>query len=269
MEKMGFFAAVSACLATCDVDEKLTLTRAAVRAWHCGELVLEEEVPLPPPAGRPARPALVRPRELAQRRPDSPEGRAVLFHAIAHIEFTAINLALDHACRFHGLPADYYGDWLRIAEEEVGHFEMLRGHLRALGYDYGDFPAHGGLWQMAEATAYDVLARMALVPRGLEARGLDVNPGIKAKLLACGDTEGAAMLDIILRDEVGHVAAGDRWFRYLCAARDLEPEATYRELIARHFAGGLRGPFHHEARLAAGFSASELAHLETLGTEAP
>lgn len=264
MEKAGFFATVGVCLVACDVEEKLALTRAAALAWRRGELMLEDDAPLPPPAGRPARPELVPPRELVERRTDSPEGRAVLFHAITHIEFTAINLALDHACRFHGLPAEYYGDWLRIAEEEVDHFEMLRGHLRGLDYDYGDFPAHGGLWQMAEKTAHDALARMALVPRGLEARGLDVNPGIKAKLLACGDTEGAALLDVILQDEVGHVAAGDRWFRYLCAARGLEPEAAYRELIARHLKGGLRGPLHREARLAAGFSANELTQLEHL-----
>jgi uncharacterized ferritin-like protein (DUF455 family) len=267
MQKSGFFATVGACLAACDVDEKLALTRAAAGAWRRGELVLEDAAPLLPPAGRPAQPILVRPRELPRRRSDSLEGRAVLFHALTHIEFTAINLALDHACRFHGLPAGYYGDWLRIAEEEVGHFDLLRGHLRGLGYDYGDFRAHGGLWQMAESTAYDALARMALVPRGLEARGLDVNPGIKAKLEESGDPAGAALLDIILRDEVGHVAAGDRWFRYLCTERGLEPETTYRSLIARHLKGGLRGPFHREARLAAGFTADELATLEQFPNE--
>lgn len=262
MQSSGFFATVGACLAACDVEEKLALTRAAAADWLSGRVVLEEAPETVPVAGRPERPVLVRPRELPQRRPDSPEGRGVLFHAIVHIEFTAINLALDHACRFCDMPVEYYGDWLRIAAEEVDHFEMLRGHLRGLGYDYGDFPAHGGLWQMAESTAYDVLARMALVPRGLEARGLDVNPGIKAKLIEVGDSQGAALLDIILRDEVGHVAAGDRWFRHLCAARDLEPQATYRALIARHLKGGLRGPFHRDARLAAGFTADELSALE-------
>jgi uncharacterized ferritin-like protein (DUF455 family) len=265
MSNANFFHVVAACLATAEPDAKLRLTRDVWQAWQEGSCRLAASDAPVPAAGRPARPALVRPRQLARRGPGTVEGRAVLFHALTHIEFTAINLALDHACRFRDLPAAYYTDWLRIAVEEVDHFELLRRHLRSLGYDYGDFPAHGGLWEMAQKTEHDALVRMALVPRCLEARGLDVNPGIKARLLDHGDEIGAALLDVILRDEVGHVAAGDRWFRHLCAMRGLEPLATYRELIAVFFKGGLRGPFHLVARREAGFSEDELAYLQTLG----
>lgn len=260
----NFFATVGACLAARDPDAKGRCTRDAWAAWQRGELALEPCDTPTPEAGRPARPELVRPRELAHRGPGTAERRVVLFHAIAHIEFTAINLALDHAVRFRDLPPGYYADWLRIAVEEVEHFQMVRGYLRRLGADYGDFPAHGGLWEMAQKTADDPLARMALVPRCLEARGLDVNPGIQAKLREQGELEGAALLDPILRDEVGHVAAGDRWFRHLCAARGLEPITTYRNLIARHFREGLRGPFHLEARREAGFSEEEIEYLKSL-----
>jgi uncharacterized ferritin-like protein (DUF455 family) len=222
MTSHNFFSMVAGCLASSNPDDKTGLTRDAFAAWSDGKLDLqggtEQAVP---PAGRPETPILVPPRQLRSRGMGSVEGRATLFHALTQIEFTAINLALDHAVRFRGLPADYYGDWLRIAAEEADHFELLRGYLRKLGYDYGEFPAHGGLWEMAEKTAHDPLARMALVPRCLEARGLDVNPGIKARLMEQGDDEGAALLDPILRDEVTHVAAGDRWFRHFCAVRVL------------------------------------------------
>ncbi len=198
---------------------------------------------------------------MPRRELNGPEGHAALIHALAHIEFTAINLALDAVYRFSGLPAGYYGDWLRVAAEEALHFRLLRDHLRGLGRDYGDFPAHEGLWDMARKTADDPLARMALVPRLMEARGLDVTPGIQDKLRGFGDRSGAAILDIILRDEVGHVAAGDRWFRHLCTERGLAPEPTYRSLIAECSAPRPRRPFNLTARLAAGFSRDELADL--------
>jgi uncharacterized ferritin-like protein (DUF455 family) len=260
-----FFVEAGACLAAPEPEVKARLTREAWAAWQRGELSVEPSNAPTPEAGIPARPELVRPRELAHRGPGTANRRVVLFHAIAHIEFTAINLALDHAVRFRGLPPGYYADWLRIAVEEVDHFEMVRGYLRKLGADYGDFPAHGGLWAVARETADDPLTRMALVPRCLEARGLDVNPGIQAKLREQGEMEGAALLDPILRDEVGHVAAGDRWFRHLCAERGLDPITTYRDLIARHFRGGLRGPFHLKARREAGFSEEEIEYLKSLG----
>jgi uncharacterized ferritin-like protein (DUF455 family) len=182
---------------------------------------------------------------------------------LAHIEFNAINLALDAVQRFPEMPPAFHGDWLQVAAEEAYHFTLLRDHLRAQGKEYGDFPAHDGLWEMALKTAHDPLARMALVPRLLEARGLDVTPDIQRKLKGFGDPVGAAILDIILRDEIGHVAAGDRWFRYLCRARGLQPEAAFRGLLETPGVPRPRRPFNLPARLAAGFSEGELAALDT------
>jgi uncharacterized ferritin-like protein (DUF455 family) len=267
VSKPSLFPAVHATLMACDPDEKVRLTHQLFAAWRSGGFSIEPEggpeaVPVP---GRPSRPELVKPRELPQRKPVSPEGRAVLFHALTHIEFNAINLGLDAAYRFRGMPAEFYDDWLRVADEEASHFILLRDHLRTLGYDYGDFPAHNGLWEMAQKTAFDGMVRMALVPRCLEARGLDVNPGIKARLLQGGDEAGAALLDIILRDEIGHVAIGNRWFHYHCEQRGLEPASTFNGLIDQYMGGPLRPPFHIEARREAGFSEEELAYLEGVG----
>jgi uncharacterized ferritin-like protein (DUF455 family) len=212
--------------------------------------------------GRPERPRLRPAREVPARSPFTPEGRAALLHAIAHIEFNAINLALDAVWRFPGLPDAFYRDWLQVAAEEALHFELLRAHLQTLGRDYGDFDAHDGLWMMAERTSGDVLARMALVPRTLEARGLDATPPLQAKLLRSGDARAAEILGVILRDEVGHVAIGNGWYRWLCARADQDPEALYPELARRHHAPRLRGPFNLEARRAAGFSEGELDALD-------
>lgn len=265
MTDATLFEAAAACLTACDLDEKVRLTHATAAAWRAGHLGLEGAPPPEPigEPGRPGRPKLVRPRELTRRSPHTREGRAVLHHALAHIEFNAINLGWDAVYRFRGLPRAYYDDWVRVADEEAFHFTLLRDHLRAHGHDYGDFPGHDGLWEMAKKTAHDGLARMALVPRCLEARGLDVNPGIQERLLAAGDEQGAALLDTILQDEIGHVGIGDRWFRYHCGQRSLEPETTYRELLARFMTAPPRGPFHQEARRRAGFSDAELAYLES------
>ncbi|WP_083384014.1 ferritin-like domain-containing protein [Cupriavidus sp. USMAHM13] len=220
---------------------------------------------LPAPAGvpgRPRRPELVPPREVGPRRsPHTELGRATLIHALSHIEFNAINLALDAVWRFADMPPAYYRDWLRVADEEALHFTLLADHLATLGHAYGDFPAHNSLWEMADKTAGDVLARMALVPRTLEARGLDASPAVRARLAAAGDHAAAAILDIILRDEVGHVAIGNRWFRWLCAARGLDPVSSYAELAAHHGAPRLKPPFNLPARRAAGFDDDELAWL--------
>ena len=180
--------------------------------------------------GRPERPPLVEPRLLGRRGMQSQEGRAVLLHALAHIEFNAINLALDAVWRFAGMPDTFYADWLKVAAEEAHHFSLLTARLAAFGHAYGDFPAHDGLWDMCERTRGDVLARMALVPRTLEARGLDASPPIRARLQQAGDHESAAILDVILHDEIGHVLIGNRWFRYLCEQAALDPHATYVRL---------------------------------------
>ena len=212
--------------------------------------------------GRPARPHLVEPVSLPMRSPFTTEGRAALLHAVAHIEFNAINLALDAIWRFAGLPAAYYRDWLSVAAEEAHHYTLLADHLATLGCRYGDFDAHEGLWAMVERTAGDVTARMALVPRTLEARGLDATPPMRAKLARAGDARAAAILDVILRDEIGHVAIGNRWYRWLCVRDGLDPLAHYTRLAEAHRAPRPRPPFNVEARLAAGFDTAEIAALD-------
>ncbi len=253
--------AVQTALAIRDVDAKLAAAEGLWADWWAGGLAIEAFTPPLDDAGIPDRPVLADPRTMPRRQLSGPENHAALIHALAHIEFNAINLALDAVQRFAGLPSGFYADWLQVAAEEACHFRLLRDHLRAMGRDYGDFPAHGGLWEMAEKTAHDALARMALVPRLLEARGLDVTPDIQRKLRGFGDPAGAAILDIILRDEVTHVAAGDRWFRHLCAQRGLEPEATFRSLLDTPGVPWPRRPFNEAARLAAGFGPEELAKL--------
>jgi uncharacterized ferritin-like protein (DUF455 family) len=212
--------------------------------------------------GRPARPELVAPQHVPKRRIGTREGQAALIHSLAHIEFNAINLALDAAYRFRDLPREYYGDWLRVAAEEAYHFQLLRDHLGTLGFDYGDFAAHNGLWDMAVRTAHDALTRMALVPRLLEARGLDVTPGIRGRLAGIGDLAGQRILETIERDEIGHVTIGNRWYRYLCGQSGLDPFDTFQRLLTEYGAPAFRPPFHVEARRAAGFSEREIALLE-------
>ena len=211
--------------------------------------------------GRPTKPILVPPTEVKQRSVHTLEGRATLIHAICHIELNAIDLACDIVWRFPGMPDLFYVQWAQIAKEEALHFSLLRDHLRHMGYEYGDFPAHNGLWEMAEKTKGDLLARLALVPRTLEARGLDASPPIKKKLVQAGDVRAGEILDVILRDEIGHVAVGNHWFRYMCDEQNLDPVQTYDELAKKHDAPRLRGPFNLEARRQAGFTDTELAHL--------
>jgi uncharacterized ferritin-like protein (DUF455 family) len=181
-----------------------------------------------------------------------------------HIEFNAINLAWDAVYRFRGLPTDYYRDWARVAHEESSHFRLLCERLKGVGYVYGDFDAHNGLWEMACKTAHDPLVRMALVPRVLEARGLDVTPGILKRLQQAGDNEAVKVLEIILRDEIGHVEIGSRWYHYLCEQRELDAEATFAGLINEYMPGQIKKPFHYEARRKAGFSEREMQYLESL-----
>ena len=242
-----------------DADRKCVRGRALQPSGAAGA---DEDI-APPPGipGRPARPALVPPTEIRQRSLATPEGRAALIHALAHIELNAIDLAVDAAWRFPGMPDDYYRDWIRVAQEEALHFSLLRDHLQGMGFGYGDFPAHNALWEMAERTRHDVLARVALVPRTMEARGLDASPAVRDKLVSVGDKAGAAIVDTILRDEIGHVRVGNRWYAWLCTQRGLEPIATYRELTRSHRAPRLRGPFNLVARAAAGFSPEEMEAL--------
>jgi len=225
-------------------------------------LTTDETLAEPPHLpGRPPRPLLVQPAQLKTRAVGTLEGRAALIHALTHIEANAINLALDMMWRFAGMPADFYRDWWQVAQEEALHFELLHAHLNSLGFAYGDFPAHDGLWDMAERTKGNVLARLALVPRTLEARGLDATPAVRNRLVSVGDMAAAKILDIILRDEIGHVAIGNRWYRHLCEQHKLDPVTTYAALGKQYRAPVLKGPFNIEARRAAGFTDAELTAL--------
>jgi uncharacterized ferritin-like protein (DUF455 family) len=241
-----------------------TALRAEAVQWPLSPTAPTDPGPLP---GRPERPRLIHPARVPRRSPAKPEGLAALLHAIAHIEFNAINLALDAAWRFEGMPREFHEDWLRVAAEESYHFTLLSEHLESLGHTYGDFDAHDGLWSMCEKTAGDIVARMALVPRTLEARGLDATPQIQQKLRQVGTPaalRAVEILDAILRDEVGHVAIGNHWYRYLCEREGLDPVAHYGVLVERYAAPRLHPPFNEEARRRAGFSAEEIAYL--LGT---
>ena len=256
--------AALSCLIEPDAARKAAGVRELARVWASGAMTLDAHAGIiAPPAipGRPAKPELVLPKSLPHRSMVTAEGRATLIHAMTHIEFNAINLALDALWRFADMPREYYADWLRVADEEAQHFSMLASHLHTLGYQYGDFPAHNSLWEMADKTRGDILARIALVPRTMEARGLDATPKVRAKLAQAGDVKAAEIMGIILREEVGHVSIGNRWYAYLCAQRSVEPVATYARLAAEYEAPVLRGPFNLPARRAAGFSEVELALL--------
>ncbi len=262
----SLFADVQTVLLNPNADEKCAQVALLQQRWLREEFSLTAStlaIAIPDP-GRPPKPELVSALLVEKRKLSTPAGIAALIHALAHIEFNAINLALDAVYRFRDLPREYYGDWLRVAAEEAYHFSLLRAHLLSLGYDYGDFSAHNGLWDMAVATAHDPLVRMALVPRVLEARGLDALPAIIHKLNSVGATEAAEILTIILRDEVGHVAVGNRWYAYLCAQQGVEPVATFRRLLREYNAPKLRKPLHTAARLAAGFSQIEMDMLTEL-----
>jgi uncharacterized ferritin-like protein (DUF455 family) len=264
---MELFSACLSALTEPDPVRKCELARTLYQAWCAGQVVLDEGVPVLPIAepGRPPKPELVPPLKVPRRKITTAAGRAALIHAIAHIEFNAINLALDAACRFRNLPTEFYGDWLKVAAEEAVHFSLLRGHLNSLGYDYGDFAAHNGLWEMAVKTAHDPLVRMALVPRVLEARGLDATPAIVEKFKLANDARAVEVLAVIERDEIGHVAIGSRWYLHLCDQRGLEPLQTFRALLKEYDAPPLKPPFNIEGRKAGGFSEAELDWLEAQG----
>ncbi len=260
----SLFDAAAECLAAADLDEKVGLTQKYAAMFLRGELGIPRDAPAPEAIrfpGRPPQPQRVHPRDLPRRGFGTPEGRAAFIHAVAHIEINAIDLAWDAVYRFRGLPESFYADWVGVASDESRHFAMLRARLGDFGHEYGDFLAHDGLWEMCEKTAHDGLARMALVPRVLEARGLDVTPGMIRKLRELGDDTTADILVVILREEVAHVAAGSRWYRWFCEQRGIEPRRRFRELLREYAGGYLHGPFNLEARLLAGFDEDELAAL--------
>ncbi len=253
------------CLMLSDIAEKRKQAESLYTDWKAAKYqcisdgIAVQKIENP---GRPPQPELVNPRKLKQPGLGTELGRATLIHAITHIEFNAINLALDAVYRFRGMPSEFYTDWLQVASEEAYHFSLLENRLQQLGYEYGDLPAHNGLWEMTVKTGHDVLTRMALVPRVLEARGLDVTPGMMKKLGHVEDQQTIDILTIILHDEIGHVRIGSHWFHYCCKKQGLDADSTFRKLLSEYMNGSLRGPFYTEARLQAGFSAEEMEALE-------
>ena len=211
--------------------------------------------------GRPNKPALVHPSQVTRRKLNTEQGRIALIHAICHIEFNAINLALDAVYRFRGMPREYFLDWMQVAVEESKHFLLLSDRLNDFACQYGDYSAHNGLWEMALKTQHSLVERMALVPRVLEARGLDVTPGMIERLKAVGDVKTVAILEIILREEIGHVEIGTKWFRYACEQQGVDPQSTFISLLKKYKISTGKGPLHIEARKKAGFNAQELEAL--------
>ena len=271
--KMQLRSQALAILQAPSIAPKLEAVAALWAAHQAGSLHIdtrwqgpgpEQLSELPELPGRPPLPKLIDPGLVPHRSPYTAQGLGALVHAICHIEFNAIHLALDAIWQFADMPEAFYIDWLRVAHEECLHYAMLTEQLGTLGYAYGDFDAHDGLWEMCEKTRHDITARMALVPRTLEARGLDATPLIQARLRKVATPQALAVcdkLDIILRDEIGHVDIGNRWYRWLCEQQGLEPVAHYKHLARQYKAPRLRPPFNTPARMAAGFSAEELAYL--------
>ncbi len=247
------------------IDSKVKLSHEAVRLWENQMLNLDASITSKRMMrfDSPKRPYLVHPSKLPNRSVATDEGLAAFIHAITHIEFSAINLAWDAIYRYRNLPSSYYRDWVKVAKEETNHFQILNQRLNELNHTYGDFDAHSGLWDMAEKTAHNFLHRMAVIPRGLEARGLDVTPALINRLRSVGEQRTVGILNLILEDEIGHVAIGDRWFRYACDKQGCNPESSYREIVGSYTRSHIKGPFNVEARIKAGFSRQELEELDS------
>jgi len=255
------------CLSICDPMEKVFHTKKLFNQWQNQQLDYKyshDPVSIVAP-GKPDKPDLVDPRKVPRRGFNSELGRIRLVHAIAHIEFNAINLALDAVYRFREMPEQYYSDWLRVAAEEANHFTLLNSYLGSKGAAYGDYAAHNGLWEMAIKTDHDVLVRMALVPRVLEARGLDVTPGMIQKLELVGDTDLVEILNIIHQEEIGHVKIGSHWFNFICDQRHLSSDETFSLLLDEYMKDAVFGVFDADVRMQAGFSKGELSYLESRG----
>jgi len=262
---MNAFKLAHNALMSRSIDEKITLTNELQQLKETHQLNYQSQhstQSIQDP-GRPQKPDLVR-FQSVPKRDGSDTGLIKTIHAICHIEFNAINLALDAVYRFHDMPDKFYQDWIQVAFEEAKHFTLINNYLSNLGYHYGDFDAHDGLWTMTHDTDYDVLARMALVPRVLEARGLDVTPNIQKKFQRSKFKNMVEILDVIFTDEIGHVKIGNHWFHYLCRQRGLDSMQTFDRLVKKHIGEKLRGPFNIEARKLADFSNQELKYLQAL-----
>ena len=236
--------------------DKVRLARAAARAWRAGRREHRFDIAMPERPARPARPELLPASQMPKRgKGGSERGRIAMLHALAHIEFAAIDLAFDLAGRFGaGFPRGFADDWIGVGADEAMHFALLDRRLKSLGSGYGRLPAHDGLWEAAEATASDPLGRLAVVPMVLEARGLDVTPATVARFQAAGDSRSAAILGRIYRDEIRHVAAGTKWFKSACESRGLAAVPEWKRLVGTYFRGELKPPFNDSARDQAGLS---------------
>ena len=250
------------CLAERNIDTKIRLSLELIEQCKKGFVLYASDKVIVPAVGIPDKPRLIAPSKLPKRGYSSTKARMGLVHAIAHIEFNAINLVWDAICRFEHLPKEFYEDWLNVVEEEILHFQMLRAHLIEEGYDYGDFDAHNGLWDMVKETSSDILDRMAIVPRVLEARGLDVTPPMIRKFSECDEMEIALTLEKIYEDEIGHVKTGTKWFHFICKQRNLDAHDTFMALIKRYKLTDYKGALNKKARMQAGFSAKELDSLD-------
>lgn len=260
----NIFTIAESCLHNTAINQKIEVTHHARKLFECDHLSFEStDLVLPISKTQfPEKPLLLSPRDMPKRGLNSADGKTAFFHSLAHIEFIAIYLAWDMLYRFRGLPDKFYQDWLRVADEEALHFSMIREHLLGMGVDYGDLPAHGGLWRHAEETDDNVLARLAIVPRCMEARGLDVTPKMIEKFSMQGDQASVKLLTKILNDEVGHVEIGSNWFKALCKQSGFDHEYKFRELIEKYYIGKPKGPFNRELRIIAGFTHSEITWLE-------
>ena len=262
---MNVFELAYQALMSCDIKQKIQLTQQLYQLNQQNKLTTQTEFPIHriSDPGRPSKPKLVR-FQSVPKRDQSDSGFIQTIHAICHIEFNAINLALDAIYRFRNMPSQFYSDWIQVAFEESEHFQLINNYLKELGFKYGDFDAHNGLWKMTHETDYDVLARMALVPRVLEARGLDATPKIQKRFKKSKFHKMVDILTIIFEDEIGHVKIGNTWFHQLCHQRQLDPTQTFDQLVKKHIGKNLRGPFNLEARKLADFSQKELDYLKSL-----
>jgi uncharacterized ferritin-like protein (DUF455 family) len=260
----NIFTIAAQCLHQTDITQKIETTHHAKQLFEKNQLSFESSAPVLPITETkfPTKPELLRPRDMPRRRLNSPIGIRAFFHALAHIEFIAIYLAWDILYRFRGMPDQFYQDWLHIADEEAQHFTLIKNHLADMGVDYGDLPAHQGLWEHSEDTADNLLARLAIIPRCMEARGLDITPKMIEKFKAQDDDKAVTLLTRILNDEVGHVKIGSYWFKKLCDQQGFNHEEKYKELITQFYQGKPKGPFNRKLRIIAGFSSAEIDWLE-------
>jgi uncharacterized ferritin-like protein (DUF455 family) len=261
----NIFDFAEACLCRVDIDEKLVLSKQAWQLYQQDKLSFTANSAVKDMSAVkfPEKPELLAPRFMPHRKLGSKEGMQAFYHSLAHIEFVAIYLAWDMLYRFRDMPKQFYIDWLQVAYEETLHFEMIREHLRSLGLEYGDLPAHKGLWEHAQETDYDVLARLTIIPRCMEARGLDVTPMMIKKLANFNDEAGVKILTRIYEDEKTHVQFGSHWFNHQCQTQKINPEETFKHYLLKHYNQGKpKGPFNREVRLQVGFTKNEMDWLE-------